>query len=83
METCEEWKPDWLLKDSITVLGEVERMLSLGFPLWSCSLIALLLHFTQQVSFTEAVSSLTSCLSPLADSQKEKSERRASFSEND
>lgn len=31
METCEEWKPDWLLKDSITVLDKVE-MLSLGFP---------------------------------------------------
>lgn len=82
METCEEWKPDCLLKDSITVLDKVERMLSLGFPLWCCSPLALLLHFTQQVSFPEAVSSLMSCLSPLADSQKEKSKRRASFSEN-
>lgn len=61
METCEEWKPDWLLKDSITVLDKVERMLSLGFPLWCCSPLALLLHFTQQVSFPEAVSSLMSC----------------------
>lgn len=32
METCEEWKPDWLLKDSITVLDKVERMFKSGFP---------------------------------------------------